>query len=314
MVLPFTYARISITDHCQLRCLYCRPIGNHNSPTQRLLSENEIIRIATALARHGVTKIRLTGGEPLLRNDLLSILSGIHRIPGIRTIGLTTNGLLLADMVDSLKDVGVQRINISLDSLQATTVRQITGKDILPTVLRGIDAAVRWKGWQVNLNVVVMRGINDTELPAFAEWTRHLPIVVRFIELMPLQGDNLPWCNLFVSSEESRALLGEMEPLPWNTSTSSRYYRLPHGGIIGFISPMSEPFCSSCIRLRVRADGMLLPCLRHPSGIQLRSMIYQPTFDQWLGEVCRRLYRDKSSRTADKLYPVFTEAMSQIGG
>jgi cyclic pyranopterin phosphate synthase len=273
---PINYLRISVTDRCNLRCIYCMPPeGVDLVSHQEILSYEEVYTVAQAAAELGIDKIRLTGGEPLVRLGLPKLIQMLAGIKAIDDISLTTNGTLLGDYAAELKKAGLQRINVSLDTLKPDRFERITRSGSnLGQVLEGIRVAREVGLEPVKLNMVVMSGINDDELLDFAAKTITEEWHVRFIELMPVagQGSTAP---RFVSAGEMRQRLeqlGELEPcLPSVGNGPAKYFRLPHAkGTIGFITPISEHFCFQCNRMRLTADGKLRPCLLTDYEIDLR--------------------------------------------
>jgi len=272
---PINYLRISVTDRCNLRCIYCMPAeGVDLRPHGDILSYEEIYTIARAAAELGINKLRITGGEPLVRLGLPRLIEMLAGIEAIDDIALTTNGVLLADCAAELKAAGLKRVNISLDTLKPDRFRLITrGQSELKQVLEGIEAAREVGLEPVKLNMVVMSGINDDEILDFAAKTIDEDWHVRFIELMPVNGgDNAP---RFVAATEMRKRLkslGELEPcLPSVGNGPAKYFRLPDAkGTIGFITPVSEHFCFQCNRMRLTADGKLRPCLLSEYEIDLK--------------------------------------------
>jgi len=273
---PINYLRISVTDRCNLRCIYCMPAeGVELRPHSDILSYEEIHTVARAAAELGIDKLRVTGGEPLVRLGLPRLIEMLAGIEAINDIALTTNGVLLADHAEELKAAGLKRVNISLDTLKPDRFRRITrGESELRQVLEGIEAAKRAGLEPVKLNMVVMSGINDDELLDFAAKTIDEDWHVRFIELMPVagNGDNAP---RFVSATEMRKRLeplGELEPcLPGVGNGPAKYFRFAKAkGTIGFITPVSEHFCFNCNRMRLTADGKLRPCLLSEYEIDLK--------------------------------------------
>ncbi len=273
-----TYLRLSVTDRCNLRCVYCMPeAGVSLMSHYDILSYEEIYTVVKAAAELGIDRVRLTGGEPLVRaglTDLISLLAGIETI---EDLSLTTNGILLAQHAAELKEAGLQRVNISLDTLKPERFRQITRCGSLKDTLEGIEAA-RTAGLKpVKINMVVMAGLNDDELTDFAAKTVKNGWNVRFIELMPSSG-NEPVSDKLVSVSEMRQRLepmGELTPcLPSVGNGPAKYFRLPQAkGAIGFITPISEHFCFHCNRLRLTADGKLRPCLLSQDEIDLRAAL-----------------------------------------
>ena len=266
------YLRISVTDRCNLRCIYCMPPeGVPQMPHGEILSYEEIRIIVQAAAELGINKIRLTGGEPLVRTDLPKLIKMLSRIGGIQELSLTTNGTLLKNYALELRQAGLSRINLSLDTLKPDRFRYITRLGRLKDVLEGISAAKKAGFDPVKINAVVMQGINDDEILDFARMTCEEGCHVRFIELMPFKG-----MAEFVPSVEVRqriSLLGKLEPCPSITGNGpARYYRLAGAkGTIGFISPLTElPFCSRCNRIRLTPDGRLRPCLLGEDEIDLK--------------------------------------------
>jgi cyclic pyranopterin phosphate synthase len=272
---PITYLRISVTDRCNLRCIYCMPeAGVDLMSHYDILSYEEIYTVAKAAAELGINRIRLTGGEPLVRagiTDLISLLAGIETI---EDLSLTTNGILLAQYATGLKEAGLQRVNISLDTLKPDRFRQITRCGNLADTLRGIEAARAAELTPVKINVVVMAGVNDDEITDFAAKTVTDGWNVRFIELMPVSS-NEPVSDKLVSVSEIRKRLETMGKLePWKVDAGNgpaKYFRLPGAsGTVGFISPVTEHFCFQCNRLRLTADGKLRPCLLSEDEIDLK--------------------------------------------
>ncbi len=273
---PINYLRISVTDRCNLRCIYCMPPGGVCLMSHEdILSYEEICTVAQAAAELGIDKIRLTGGEPLIRSGLPELIQMLAQIDAIDDISLTTNGTLLSRYAAELKQAGLRRVNVSLDTLNQDRFELITRcGNSLGEVLEGIEVARSVGLEPVKLNMVVMSGINDGELLDFAAKTIAEEWHVRFIELMPLAGETTP-APRFVSAGEMRKRLeslGELEPcLPSIGNGPAKYFRLPHAkGTIGFITPVSEHFCFHCNRLRLTADGKLRPCLLADDEIDLK--------------------------------------------
>jgi len=267
------YLRVSVTDRCNLRCIYCMPSsGIPLLPHSQILSYEEICAVVRATAEVGISKIRLTGGEPLVRARLPELVGMLSRVPGIEEVSLTTNGTLLRKHALELRKAGLTRVNVSLDTLRAGRFHDITRLGELSAVLDGIEAATEAGLRPVKINMVVIRGINDDEVLDFARMTVDQEWHVRFIERMPFNGevDFVPTAEL----QKRIALLGELEPrVPATGNGPAAYYRLSGAtGTIGFITPLSEPsFCSRCNRLRLSADGRLRPCLMSDDEIDLRT-------------------------------------------
>jgi GTP 3',8-cyclase len=274
---PITYLRISVTDKCNLRCIYCMPeAGLPWLRRDEILSFEEIARIVRAAAAAGVRAIRLTGGEPLARRDLHRLVAAIAAVPGIEDIALSTNGLLLEEQLPSLITAGLRRVNVSLDTLREDRFEAIARRPGLPSVLRAIDAAIAAGLAPVKVNCVVMRGKNDDELTAFAELTRARPIYVRFIEVMPVIENRTLQRDAYVSSDEileSVCAIGELRAVAGPSGNGpARYFALPGAaGAIGVISPLSHDYCERCNRVRLTADGRLRLCLFGDQALDLRT-------------------------------------------
>ena len=271
---PVNYLRISVTDRCNLRCIYCMPSeGIPLMSHQDILSYEEICIVAQAAAELGIVKVRLTGGEPLVRAEVTNLLAMLARIQGIDDISLTTNAVLLQHYAGELKSAGLRRVNVSLDSLRNDRFHRITRMGNLDDVLRGIEAARQAGLNPVKTNTVVMRGTNDDEVLDFARLTIEGEWHVRFIEYMPFSKGEKADHLLVPVSEIKQCIetLGELEPSLSSGGGPARYFRLPGArGTIGFISPVSEHFCRACNRLRLTADGKLRPCLFSDTEIDLR--------------------------------------------
>jgi GTP 3',8-cyclase len=262
------YLRISVTDKCNLRCVYCMPLeGLEWLKRDDLLSYEEIEKVVRTMAGMGLRRVRFTGGEPLVRKDLADLVRMVAAVPGIEDISLSTNAVLLADQADALREAGVDRVNVSLDSLRPDRVDAISRRpDSFRRIVDGLDAAERVGFGPIKINTVLIGGQNDDEIADFAAITRERPWHVRFIELMPT-GANLDLSqDSYVSCHEAlrrvRAL-GDLEPAEGPTGNGpATYYRFPGApGTIGVITPMSHNFCDRCNRMRLTADGQLRPCL-----------------------------------------------------
>ncbi len=318
---PINYLRISVTDRCNLRCIYCMPPGGVCLMSHEdILRYEEIYTIAQAAAELGIDKIRLTGGEPLVRSGLPGLIQMLARIEAIDDISLTTNGTLLKRYAAELKQAGLRRVNVSLDTLKSDRFEFITrGGSSLDQVLEGIEVARAVGLTPVKLNMVVMSGINDDELLDFAAKTIAEEWHVRFIELMPLAGETTP-ATRFVSAGEMRKrleLLGELEPcLPSIGNGPAKYFRLPHArGTIGFITPVSEHFCFRCNRLRLTADGKLRPCLLSDDEIDLKQPLRCGISSAGLKQLIEEAVANKPLRhhIAEGYVPT-RRPFSQVGG
>jgi len=305
---PINYLRISVTDRCNLRCIYCMPAeGIRLLSHDEILTYEEIASIVRLAAELGINKLRLTGGEPLVRARLPELVAMLAKINTIDDISLTTNGVLLKEYASELKQAGLKRVNVSLDSLNQDKFERITRYRKLNDVLQGIEAAKACGLNPVKINMVVMRGINDDEILDFAKLTITEGWHVRFIELMPFVTDNPPEGHStgrkanshsqFMSADEIKERLGglgELKPcLPITGNGPAKYFRFPQAsGTIGFITPVSQHFCFNCNRLRLTAEGKLRPCLLSDSEVDLR----QPL---------------RSGASPDKLKQVITEAIQK---
>lgn len=267
-----TYLRLSVTDLCNYRCRYCMPeTGVCKRPHSEILTVEECVRVARAAAACGVRKVRLTGGEPLVRRGILEICAGIAAIPEITELCLTTNGSRLPAMAADLKRAGVTRLNISLDTLRPERFTVLTRRGALSDVLDGIAAAEAADFSDLKLNTVLLGGLNDDEIPDFAALTRNRPWQVRFIELMPL-GECAGWPReRFLPASEVLRLCPGLEPV--GVSGVASVWRMPGwAGTVGLITPMSHRFCAQCDRIRVTADGRLKPCLHSDQEIPLKGL------------------------------------------
>ena len=308
-----SYLRLSVTDRCELGCIYCMPARGAILGAGEPLGRSEIAALVRAFARNGVTKVRLTGGEPLARRDIVSIVEVVARAPGIRALGLTTNGIGLAACARDLKAAGLGLVNISLDSLDRRTYAKITGRDALDEVWRGIDAALECGFERVKLNTVLMRGVNDSQVAEIAEIANSMPVEVRFIELMPIGHESDAWRAMRVPAAEIRERLEDIEPIATEIGSSARRFKLKAGGIVGIISPVSEDFCAGCNRIRVTCTGKLRPCLRLPVEEDIRPLIGRPDLASRLGTLMDKLSGCKLSGPAPPP-AVEAEAMCSVGG
>ena len=291
--------RVSVTDRCNLRCLYCMPADGIAWFDKRgILSFEEIRRIVTVLALLGVREVRLTGGEPLLRRDLPVLAGMLSRIDGITDLAVTTNGLLLASLAAPLLEAGVRRFNVHLDSLERPTFQEASRRDALARVQEGLAELERLGAVPIKINIVLMRGINDHEIPRFAELARTRPYQVRFIELMPLGGGEAFERDRLVPGSEVRRRIEAIHPLVpvgrERPSAPATIFRFADGvGDVGFINPVTEPFCGDCDRIRLTADGMLRNCLFARGETSLRSILRRGGSDE---EIARAALADVAAK------------------
>jgi len=320
------YLRISVTDQCNLRCVYCMPEeGLEFLPHDSMLTAEEIAKIVRVGARLGIRKIRITGGEPLVRRDIVDIVEGVASIPGIEDVSLTTNGLLLAGKAEALRRAGLRRVNISLDTLDASKFRLIARRGELRKVREGIEAAAAAGFSPIKLNCVLLKGMNDGEIDSFLRLSYEQPLHVRFIEYMPIGHDDEGWRSMYLPLDRVREAAAA---LPWETEQvpdvkgngPSEDWRFVGGrGSYGLIHPISDQFCAKCNRLRLTADGQLKPCLYWVDELNLRHAVDDEE------ELERLFYRAldikpenhemaaRLSREAQSHEPT-ARRMSQIGG
>jgi len=316
------YLRISITDRCNLRCLYCMPAeGVEMREHEDILRLEEIVEIVRAWAALGISKIRITGGEPLVRRGVVDFISQLKAIPGIDDIALTTNGILLGPMAAELKAAGLNRVNVSLDTLRPERFQELTRGGQLEKVWAGLAAALEQGLTPVKLNMVVMRGFNDDELFDFVELTRERELHVRFIELMPI-GTADAWAHQRrLTMEEILLQLGrryQLEPGPriagWGPA---KYYQVPgYRGTVGFISPISQHFCGTCNRLRLTAEGMLRPCLHARQEVDIKTPLRRGAGLTELVDIFRQVVGQKprAHSMAEAGWGDNERKMFQIGG
>lgn len=314
------YLRISVTDRCNLRCVYCMPAeGIKNLAHRDILTFEEILRVVQAAVELGVSKVRVTGGEPLVRKGIVSFVKDLAGVRGIEDIAMTTNAILLERYAGELKAAGLHRVNISLDTLDGEKFRGITRGGDISAVWRGIDAAIAAGLHPIKLNCVVMRGVNDGEVNDFVRLTRERDVHVRFIEFMPIGSEPGLWESRFVSIAELKRKIEARQPLLPATVTGSGpadVYRVAEAkGTVGFISPVSEHFCGECNRLRLTADGKLRPCLLSDEEIDIREWLRSdsPEIKDLLLAAAGR--KGEHHHLADAaVAEAFRRRMAQIGG
>ncbi len=307
-----SYLRLSLTERCTLKCAYCRA-GEGICPKQSELTQEEFLRITRAFAVVGVTKVRLTGGEPMLRRDLLSMISGIRAIPEIQEITMTTNGQHLPGQSRALREAGLNRLNISLDSLKPERYTAITGGGSLSRVLTGIEEAYAAGFDSLKLNVVLLRGQNDDETGDFLALTKDRNISVRFIEYMPLGETDQ--ADLRVTGEELLQKHPELVPVaPSYIGQPARDYQLPGAiGRVGLIDPVSHRFCADCNRVRVMSDGMLRPCLGSNEEFSLKEALVQEGDTALIAVIAEAIKHKPETHCFDEGFTA-EKNMSRIGG
>jgi cyclic pyranopterin phosphate synthase len=315
------YLRISITDKCNLKCIYCMPEKGHKNFAQAdILTSDELIRIVRIACKYGVRKVRLTGGEPLLRDDIVRLISGI-KSAGIKDLSITTNGQRLAGLAHTLKKAGLDRVNISLDTLIAERYREITRGGELQRVWEAIAEAEQAGLSPVKINMVPVRGVNDDEVVGFAALTLRTDVHIRFIEFMPIGSSGAWKPDSYLSKDEIMervSAAGKLVRLPFKGGGPSRNYRIEGAqGMIGFISPISDCFCGSCNRLRLTAIGKLRPCLFSEITVDIKTPLRNGASEEELETLYRNAVLSKPARHVlqedSSLQPALSP-MSQIGG
>jgi cyclic pyranopterin phosphate synthase len=323
---PITYLRLAVTDRCNLRCFYCMPEeGIKYLPKQQLLTYEEMERLVQVLAKLGVAKVRITGGEPFVRAGLMDFLHRLANVNGLTDISLTTNGVLTAPHVADLAALGVRSVNLSLDTLDRERFRQITRRDELPAVLKTLDALLS-AGIQTKINAVVMDGQNTQDLIPLADLTRTLPVDMRFIEEMPFNGEGshypvLHWTHRRIV-DELQAHFPHLEKLPDPPFSTSANYQIPgHAGTIGIIAAFSRTFCGTCNRIRLTAQGTLKTCLYDDGVLDVRALLRSGATDEELTAAFLRAFAHRpangfdaeQNRSTRSGLPV-SESMATIGG
>lgn len=314
------YLRVSVTDRCNFRCAYCMPpTGVEWLSHREILSYEEIERVIRVAARLGVYKVRITGGEPLLRKGLINFIRNVAAMPGILDLAMTTNGGLLSEYAAKLKEVGLTRVNVSLDTLRPDRFKQLTGTDMLEKVLEGIEAACNTGLTPVKINVVVMKDLNEDELADFARMTLTKPYQIRFIEHMPFRsakGKN----EKLVSVSRMKEILaagGFPTLLPTTQGDGpARVFRIPGAlGSVGFISPVTSHFCEECNRIRLTADGRIKPCLLSDQEHNIKTILRSGCTDQDLEDYLVKAVWDKPSQhLLDEATTELNQGMFKIGG
>ena len=314
--------RVSVTDRCNFRCQYCMPAdGLPWLERDEILTFEEIARLVSLFAAMGVHDVRLTGGEPLVRRDFPRLAAMLSQIPGLEDLSVTTNGYLLERHAEALVRAGINRFNVSVDSLQRDRFFELTRRDALPQVLRGLEALARYpEAHPIKINAVAMRDFTEEEAIPFAEFARRTPYEVRFIEFMPLDADHAWTADQVLSGAEIRAAIDAvypLEPEPREPHATARVYRFADGkGRIGFINPVSEPFCGDCNRVRLTADGRLRTCLFSLNETDLRTPIRDGADDAELERIVRHAVwrKELKHHVGEPGFIQPARSMSAIGG
>ncbi|MBE0478669.1 GTP 3',8-cyclase MoaA [Candidatus Aerophobetes bacterium] len=317
--MELNYLRLSLTDRCNLNCIYCRPkTWVRIMEREKILRFEEMVQFIKVAAEVGVRKVRLTGGEPLLRRNIITLIDMITRVQNIDDITLTTNGICLSEYAKGLKEAGISRINVSLDTLNRNKFIHITGSDGLLKVLKGIEAAKETGIEPVKINVVALQGINDTEINDFVHFALKNSLVLRFIEYMPIEGvGDKSWQ---ISNKVVRSIIekkwGALEPTNFLGNGPAEYFSLHSTSlVVGFISPISNSFCHRCSRLRLSADGKLRPCLASGYELDVKNALRDEHSQLKIQELIDVALRYKIQKNVS--CPAFTSPhkfMFQIGG
>ncbi len=316
--------RVSVTDRCNLRCSYCMPVEPEWFPHGAILSYEEIVRLARIAVARGVRRLRLTGGEPLVRRDLASLVRMLTALPGVEDLSLTTNGLLLAAAAPELVRAGLRRVNVSLDTLQRDRYRALTRRDVLDRVLAGIDAAAAAGLAPVKVNAVLLRGINEDEAEPLVGRARENGWELRFIEFMPLENGNTWDAARVVSGSELRRRIDRLWPLERDPrgdphAPASRYLFRDGRGAVGFIDSVTQPFCASCSRLRLTSDGYFRVCLYDDRETDLKTPLRSGASDAEIERLMVEAVSRKGRGGALEILerqapPPPARTMHQIGG
>jgi cyclic pyranopterin phosphate synthase len=315
--------RISVTDKCNFRCTYCMPAeGLPWLKKAEILTYEEIERLARLAVQLGIEQIRLTGGEPLVRRDIPELVSKLRRLEGLRSLSLTTNGVLLKQLARPLAEAGLTRINVSLDSLVREKFARLTRRDQLDRVLEGLEELEKYPSIRpIKINAVAMRGFTEEEVLDFVRLARRKGYVVRWIEFMPLDADQIWRKEDVLTGAELKAIIeaeyGPLVPIRGDPSETARRYTFSDGiGEIGFINPVSEPFCSTCDRIRLTADGQLRTCLFATEETDLRTPLRSGASDEELMALIRQAVWNKELKhyIGDKRFKRANRTMSMIGG
>lgn len=316
-----TYLRISLTDRCNFRCVYCMPAaGMVFQPRDELLTDDELLRAIGICVGLGFNKLRLTGGEPTIRPHFVDLVRAIKEIPGVDELSMTTNGLLLSRMAAELKSAGLDRINVSMDTLDPVRFRAMTRGGRLDLVLAGLDAAEQAGIGPIKINAVVLKDQNDHEVAELAAVTLEKEWQMRFLEIMPMEGVGEVHDESLVTSEETQrrieARFGPLLPVETDPSDPARLWRIPGArGAIGFISPVSAPFCAHCNRVRLAADGKLRLCLLRNDEVELRELMRSGASDEDISRTIRGgVWRKPWGHGLAEGDRETGRGMSQIGG
>lgn len=318
---PITYLRLAVTDRCNLRCFYCMPEeGIRYLPKHQVLTFEEMERVVQILARLGVQKVRITGGEPFVRSGLMNFLHRLAAVEGLNDLSLTTNGVLTVPHVADLAAMGIRSVNLSLDTLDRERFHKITRRDELPAVLNTLDALLA-AGIETKINAVVMEGQNIQDLIPLADLTRTLPVDVRFIEEMPFNGEGshypvLHWTHQRIV-EEIRAQFPDLQKLPDPPYSTSANYQIPgHQGTIGIIAAFSRTFCGTCNRIRLTAQGTLKTCLYDNGVLDVRALLRSGASDDELTNAFLQAFAQRPANgfDAEQSRSTVSESMATIGG
>ena len=321
--MEITYLRVSVTDKCNLKCFYCRPDNSEFVPHDEILRYEEITKIVKAMTKYGLRKVRITGGEPLVRPNLDELIRMIREIPEIHDISLTTNAITLAKHAESLRKAGLDRLNISIDSLKPDLFYQIT-KGRLEDVLEGIKVSKELGFDPIKVNAVIVKGLNENEALDFVEFGKEYGVEVRFIEMMPIGAEQIYWSKDLVQPlEEIKRKIeekyGKLIPAISIGSGAARVYKIPKLGTkVGFITPMSNPFCDGCSKLRLTAEGHIKLCLRTDDEIDIKTVVRNGT-DEDLDRFIQKVLIEKeiSNAKIQKSGYAFSDCrriMTSIGG
>ena len=304
------YLRISVTDRCNLRCYYCMPNGVTKLSHEDIIRDEDIIQIVTEAVKTGITKIRITGGDPLVRKGIYQLIRKIKDIKGVQEVVLSTNGLLLLGHVHKLQVAGISRVNFSLDTLNPETYKKITQSEVPLDYSALIEELLAHKMVPVKINAVLLRGVNDHEIPDFIELANRYDILVRFIELMPMGDIGLDYDTYFIGKDEVLQHNPQLEFT--RKEIIAEYYKVPgKQGEIGFISPITHEFCDQCNRLRLTSQGHLLPCLLHDHDVLVKSKSSTEILEA-LKEAIQA--KDKGHNLNDEIKAVSKKSMNKIGG